>query len=127
MSSRKIYYRDVPDGGRIKLNDKRFITSRQLEVYRFIQLYMKKFKVAPSIYDIARAMDISKITASLYLVRMADAGFIERPYGSRRFIILKPLLDDRVRPVESKMHRKDEFRKLATNAIARKKLKAGTI
>lgn len=100
---KKRYYTDIPEGHGISHLDKRFLTERQWEVYQFLKAYMTKFKVAPSIYDIAKAMGFTPITASIYLKIMAENGFIERPLGSRRYIILKPILDERLRPMKSRI------------------------
>lgn len=118
---KKRYYKDVAEGEPISHLDKRFLTERQLEVYNFLKLYMAKFKVAPSIYDIAKAMGFSYVTASLYLKRMAENGFIQRPLGSRRYIILKPILDERLRPMKSRMHQQERFREAGKQRRAREK------
>lgn len=62
------------------------MTPRQKQAYDVVVDFWKRHKFAPSIYDVAKKMDIYPASASRLLHRMQTRGYIWFPHGSRRMI-----------------------------------------
>jgi repressor LexA len=67
------------------------LTSRQRDIYDFIEGFMKKFQYAPSTREIQTRFGFKSQTAAVnHLKALTDKGFIKRPsVRSRKLILLK--------------------------------------
>ena len=75
------------------------LTPKQLRIFKFIRDFRESHSYAPTLVEIARAFDISKITVLQHLRALEKRGAIRRRRYQARSIELREKPSERLRPI----------------------------
>lgn len=65
-----------------------FTSPQEAKLFVFIQWFILTHEVAPTLVEMAVALDLSKSTVNIYLQRLIKKGYVARQYGVERGLTL---------------------------------------
>jgi len=64
------------------------LSQREQQLYAFLQWFIQTHYIAPTLVEMALALNISKTTANIYLQKLIKKGYVARQHRTERGLTL---------------------------------------